>query len=90
MTTSGTTFVEITPPGGDKALGLGRLCDQLGVLRREVMAFGDNNNDISMLRWAGRGIAMANATEAAKAAADETTASNLDFGVAQVLESLLS
>ncbi len=89
VTTSGTSFVELTPPGGDKALGLGRLCDKLGVDAADVVAFGDNNNDISMLGWAGRGVAMENATPGAKAAADEVTATNTDFGVAKILEALV-
>ena len=89
MSTSGVTFVECTPEGADKALGLERLCTNLGIDRSEVVAFGDNNNDVSMLAWAGRGIAMQNATADAKAAADEITASNIDFGVAQVLERLV-
>lgn len=89
VTTSGTAFVELTPPGADKALGLQRLCAKLGVAQADVIAFGDNNNDISMLDWAGRGIAMANATPDAAAAADESTAANTDFGVALVLEQLV-
>lgn len=89
VTTSGTTFIEFTPAGADKALALGRLCDQLGVAQSEVVAFGDNNNDVSMLQWAGRGVAMENATDQAKAAADEVTLTNVDFGVAEVLETLL-
>jgi len=88
VTTSGTAFVELTPAGADKALGLARLCDKLGVEPANVVAFGDNNNDLSMLRWAGRGIAMANATPDAIAIADEVTATNVDFGVARVLEQL--
>jgi Cof subfamily protein (haloacid dehalogenase superfamily) len=89
VSTSGGTFVEFTPEGADKALGLERLCKLLGIEAHEVIAFGDNNNDLSMLKWAGRGIAMANATVDALAAADEVTASNTDFGVAIVLESLI-
>ena len=90
VSTSGGAFVEFTPQGGDKALGLGRLCEQIGVEAADVIAFGDNSNDVSMLQWAGRGIAMANATDDARAAADELTLSNTDFGVAVVIESLLS
>lgn len=89
VSTSGIAFVECTPEGADKALGLDRLCTKLGIAAADVVAFGDNNNDISMLDWAGRGIAMANATPEAKAAANELTATNIEFGVAQVLESLI-
>ena len=89
VTTSGTSFVELTPPGGDKAMGLARLCAKLEIDAADVVAFGDNNNDVSMLGWAGRGIAMDNATPDAKAAADEITATNTDFGVAVILEALV-
>jgi len=89
VTTSGTSFIEFTPAGADKALGLERLCRMLGVERSDVLAFGDNNNDTTMLAWAGRGVAVANATDQAKAAADEVTVSNVDFGVATVIEALL-
>lgn len=90
VSTSGGAFVELTPAGGSKGLGLARLCAKLGIDASEVVAFGDNNNDLSMLEWAGRSVAMANATPDALAAADEVTATNLDFGVAVVLESLLA
>lgn len=89
VTSSSVSFIELTPAGADKALGLGRLCTKLNIDAADVIAFGDNNNDLSMLAWAGRGIAMANATPEVLAAAREVTASNVDFGVAQVLESLL-
>ena len=48
--------------------------------------FGDQHNDVQALGWAGWGVATANASEAARAAADEVTASNAEDGVAQVLE----
>lgn len=89
VSTSGGSFVEFTPAGAHKAAGLSRLCDQLGISADQVIAFGDNNNDISMLKWAGRSVAMANGTDEARQAADEITASNLDFGVAQILETLI-
>lgn len=89
VTTSGTAFVELTPAGADKALGVERLCDKLGFGSDQVIAFGDNNNDLTMLAWAGRGIAMANATPQVLDAATEVTGSNVDFGVAQILETLL-
>jgi len=89
VSTSGGRFIEFTPAGADKGLALARLCDQLRIASDEVVAFGDNNNDVSMLRWAGRGIAMGNATGEVLGIADEVTGTNLDFGVAQVLESLL-
>lgn len=87
-TTSGVDFLEITPAGGDKGSALARLCAELGISADEVVAFGDNHNDITMLEWAGRGVAMGNAVETVKAVANEVTAHNDDFGVALVLEDL--
>jgi hydroxymethylpyrimidine pyrophosphatase-like HAD family hydrolase len=81
--------VEIGPHGVDKAVALGWLATHLGLDRADVWAFGDGINDVDMLRWAGRGIAMANADEAVLAVADEVTMSNDDDGVAVVLERLV-
>ncbi len=89
VTTSGAVFVELTPAGADKGAALARLAETMGIDRMEIVAFGDNQNDLSMLSWAGRGIAMANALETVKAAADETTTSNDDHGVAKVIEAIL-
>lgn len=89
LTTSGITFAELTPQGADKGSALARLCHKLNIDRTEVIAFGDNHNDLTMLEWAGRGVAMGNAHPDVKAVADEVTATNVDDGVAQVLETLL-
>ena len=90
VTTSGAPFVEITPAGADKGAALGRLCDQLEFHASEVIAFGDNQNDLTMLRWAGRGVAMGNALPMVHEAADEVAPPNTEDGVAQVVEALLS
>lgn len=87
---SSAVFVEVTAPGIDKAFGLDALCRQVGVDRGEVMAFGDQLNDLSMLRWAGRGVAMANAHPRVLSAVAERTTRNVDDGVAAVIESLLT
>jgi Cof subfamily protein (haloacid dehalogenase superfamily) len=87
--TSGAPFVEVTGPGIDKAFGVQRLCHQLGVAPAEVLAFGDNHNDLAMLQWAGRAVAMANAQPAVLEAIPEVTARYDEDGVALVLESLL-
>lgn len=87
--TSGAPFVEVTGAGVDKAFGIQRVCDDLGITAAEVIAFGDNHNDITLLRWAGRGIAMGNAHDALRVAVDETTLSNVEDGVAAVLETLV-
>jgi hydroxymethylpyrimidine pyrophosphatase-like HAD family hydrolase len=73
-----------------KATALARLCEERGVERHEVIAFGDMPNDLAMLRWAGHSVAVANAHPEVRAAADEVTASNDEDGVALVLERLFS
>jgi Cof subfamily protein (haloacid dehalogenase superfamily) len=91
VTTSGAPFVEVMAAGVTKAWGLEQLCVHLGIAASEVIAFGDAPNDVEMLQWAGRGVAMANADEIVKDAADEVApATNLDDGVAHVLERLLA
>lgn len=89
VTTSGVTFVEITPAGADKGSALARLCKRLDIVAEEVIAFGDNMNDLTMLDWVGRSIAMGNALDPVKEIADEVTSTNVEFGVARVLEELV-
>merc|ERR1712194_615591 len=62
----GEGAVHITPVGVDKAKALKWVCEQLGVDRQSVIAFGDHVNDIGMLQFAGCGVAMGNAVDAAK------------------------
>lgn len=70
----------------DKGLALKRLAHRLGVARERVMAIGDAPNDAAMLAWAGRGLAVANAWDEAKAAADATLAQTNDqFAVAEAI-----
>jgi HAD superfamily hydrolase (TIGR01484 family) len=88
-TYSGIGFIEISAPGIHKAWALAELSARLGIRAEEVVAFGDMPNDLEMLAWAGRGVAVANAHPAVLAQADEITASNLEDGVAVVLERLL-
>ncbi|MDP9101124.1 MAG: Cof-type HAD-IIB family hydrolase [Actinomycetota bacterium] len=79
-------LLEITASGVTKATGLAVLAAQHGVDAADVIAFGDMPNDLPMLLWSGRGVAMANAHPDVKAVADEMTSSNDDDGVAAVLE----
>jgi len=65
------------------------LLSQSGISASQVVAFGDMPNDLEMIRWAGHGVAVANADPVLKAAADEVTASNDEDGVALVIERLL-
>ncbi len=86
---SADALLEIGAAGVSKASGLAVLCERHGIDRAEVMAFGDMPNDLAMLQWAGRSVAVANAHPEVVALADEVTASNDEAGVAQVLERLL-
>ncbi|MFI3259088.1 MAG: Cof-type HAD-IIB family hydrolase [Rikenellaceae bacterium] len=79
-------FVEIVPLGVDKALSLGRLALHLGIESEDMISFGDGFNDLSMIEYAGCGVAMANAQEAVKESADVVTLSNEEDGVAVYVE----
>ena len=87
---SSDTLLEMSAAGVSKGSGLAALCAARGVDRSEVIAFGDMPNDLPMLAWAGRGIAMGNAHPDVLAAADRVTATNEQSGVAAVLERLLA
>lgn len=79
--------LEFMPKGIHKAKGLERLCRLLAIEQEAVMAIGDEANDLSMISWAGLGVAMANATEAVKAAAKVTTQKdNNHSGVAEAIQ----
>lgn len=78
-------LLEISPKGVHKAAGLAYLTEFFGIDAQDVVAFGDMPNDIEMLSWAGLGVAMGNAADVVKQAADEITGSNNEAGVAQVL-----
>lgn len=77
--------IEFNAKGADKGSALRALCEKLGIAVEETMAFGDGSNDISMLRAAGIGVAMANASEDVKAAADYVTDTNNRGGVARAI-----
>ena len=79
-------FLECVPLGIDKARALDRLISSLGISREEVIACGDGYNDLSMIRFAGLGVAMANAAKDIQSEADFVTLSNEEDGVAHVIE----
>ena len=81
--------MEALPAGLNKAVGLQWLAQHLGVAAAEVLAVGDNDNDVEMLRWAGVGVAMGNSSAAALAAADWVTAAVEQDGAALALERYL-
>lgn len=81
-------FLELVPPHIDKAYSLNRLVEHLQLTREDMIAFGDGFNDLSMIEYAGMGVAMANAQDAVKAIANKITLSNNEDGVAHILEQL--
>ena len=78
-----TAWLDLSPVGVSKASGLQHVCDAIGGLgATDVLAIGDGRNDIEMLRWAGRGVAMGQSVDEVRAAADFVTASVNDEGAA--------
>ncbi|MBI9113565.1 HAD family hydrolase [Sanguibacter suaedae] len=86
---AGTHWMDIAPVGVTKAYALERLREQWDVPVERTVAIGDGGNDVDMLAWAGRGVAMGHADASVIAAADEVTLSILDDGAVPVLRSLL-
>ena len=72
-----------------KSYGLAQLAEHLGIRQDEIIAIGDNNNDLDMLRYAGLGVAVDNAVPAAKEVADRLSASNNDDGVARLIQEII-
>ncbi|WP_435992341.1 Cof-type HAD-IIB family hydrolase [Rossellomorea sp. LjRoot5] len=89
ITNSSLTNIEINPAGVNKAAALVKVCKWLDLSMDQVMAVGDSMNDIAMIREAGFGVAMGNAQEAVKEAADWVTGINTDHGVAQAIDKVL-
>ncbi|KSU64301.1 phosphoglycolate phosphatase, TA0175-type [[Bacillus] enclensis] len=90
ITNSSPTNIEINPAGVNKAAALVKVCERLDLSMEEVMAVGDSMNDIAMIRESGFGVAMGNAQEAVKEAADWVTGINTDHGVAQAIDKVLA
>lgn len=84
-----TAWLDLAPPGVSKASGLERVCERLGVAAADVLAIGDGFNDLEMLQWAGRGVAMGQSPDRLKDAADAITGSWADDGVATELSRYL-
>lgn len=82
--------LEINAAGASKGGALLRLAEYLGIDVEETMAFGDGENDLSMIRAAGCGVAMANGEANVKAEADYVTVTNNEAGVAKAIGRLLS
>jgi len=84
-----TAWLDINPEGVSKASALEQVRRRLGVEPDQTTAVGDQRNDIEMLHWAARGVAMGNAPDEVKAAADEVTLGVHEDGLLPVLQSLL-
>ena len=82
-------YLEVIPKVINKGQGIHDICRTLDISPEEVIAFGDAANDIPMLQAAGVGVAMGNAAEAVKAAADKITLTNNEDGIAAALAELL-
>ena len=77
-----TAWLDLAPEGVSKASGLEEVADRLGVAREDVLAIGDGRNDIEMLEWAGRGVAMGQAPDEVKAIADAAAPTVYEDGCA--------
>lgn len=77
-----TAWLDLSPVGVSKASGLDHVAGHLGLTSADVLAIGDGRNDIEMLRWAGRGVAMGQAVPEVHEAADATTETVYDDGAA--------
>lgn len=85
ITRSKPYFLEVMHLEADKAKALEVIARHYQIARQDVMAIGDSYNDLEMIQWAGVGVAMGNAFQPVKDAADFVTASNEDEGVAKAL-----
>ncbi len=82
-------FSEVLSPSATKGHALAFLAERFGIPQAETVAIGDSGNDLSMIQWAGKGIAMGNATADVQAAADWVAPSVDDHGLAVVIERFL-
>ncbi len=85
LTNSHPHNIEINPKGISKASGIEEVCKMFGYSMSEVVAMGDSLNDMAMIRAAGLGVAMGNAQEELKRAADLVTVTNQEHAVAKII-----
>lgn len=90
VTTSFADYLELMPLGVDKGQALSVVASHFGIPQAKTIAFGDALNDAPALRWAGLGVAMANAKPEVKEAADRIAPHHAEDGVAAVLEDLFN
>ncbi len=86
---AGSHFIDIFQPGVSKGRALRDLAQELGIAAANVIAVGDNHNDLEMLEFAGLGVAMAGADAVVRSVADYVTAGNDDDGIALLVDKLL-
>ncbi len=79
-------FIEIMPKNVDKASSLDKMLETIGMTRENVICCGDGFNDVSMIKYAGIGVAMGNAQQAVKEVADYITSTNDEDGLVQVID----
>ena len=89
VTRSDAEFVELSARGVDKGHAVRLFARSLGIRPRHVLAIGDGPNDVTLLRWAGYGVAVGNAPRAVQDQATHVAPPNHEDGVAAVLEELL-
>ena len=77
-----TAWLDLAPEGVSKASALAEVAERLGVAQQDVLAIGDGRNDVEMLRWAGRGVAMGQSPLEVQEAADDVTETVHNDGVA--------
>ncbi len=85
---SHVNYLEVNPLGSSKGSGLALLAQAIGVDQQHTVAIGDGENDLPMFLWAGTSIAMGNASEKVRQAADWTTKTNAEAGVAFAIQKL--
>lgn len=88
MALTSDVCVEITERNMNKSQGVRRLAEHLGIEQSQIVAFGDSENDVEMLKYVGLGVAMGNGGSHVKAIADQITQSNDEEGVAVTLKQL--
>lgn len=86
ISSSWSNNVEVMGKNTSKGHGLKYLCERLNISQEEVIAIGDNENDLPMIDYAGMGVAMDNAIDKVKAVADIKTLKNDEDGVARIIE----
>uniref|UniRef100_UPI000B197650 HAD hydrolase family protein n=1 Tax=Paenibacillus dakarensis TaxID=1527293 RepID=UPI000B197650 len=86
ITSSAPVNLELSVKGITKESGMLEVCNMLGIPMSEVIAMGDSENDVKLLKAAGLGVAMGNAGEHIKSIADVVTATNNEDGVAQAIK----